>query len=163
MEIIMNIIIQKLFFLVIFSKPWRLILVFHDFEEDQEIIDKNCPISKEIYPFLPGAYVKMRTISESYYLQITTQASNVIALFGGSSSPLSTDMIIMGFRAPSSKHASLNSSRDRSAQMSSICRSAEQHHQMSSLYHQSYTQLSNQFLWFILIEINYIFLILHFR
>ena len=34
MEIIMNIIIQKLFFLVIFSKPWRLILVFHEFEND---------------------------------------------------------------------------------------------------------------------------------
>ena len=84
------------------------------------MIETNCSISKEIYQFLPGAYVKMGSISELYSLKIATHVSNVIVLFGAFSSPPPTVTNSMGFRTPSFKHASLNSSRDRSARKSSI-------------------------------------------
>ena len=84
------------------------------------MIETNCPISKEIYQFLPGTCVKRRSISKLYSLKIATHASNVIVLFGASSGPPSTDTNNMDFRTPSFKHASLNSSRDRSARKSSI-------------------------------------------
>ena len=39
------------------------------------MMDTNCPISKAIYQFLPGACVKMRSIFKSHSLKIATYAS----------------------------------------------------------------------------------------
>ena len=88
-------------------------------------MDTNCPISKENYQFLPGAYVKIRAISKSYSWKIATHASKIIILFGALSGPLWTDTNIMGFRTPCFKRTSLNTSRDRSVQKSSMSEAAE--------------------------------------
>ena len=87
-------------------------------------MDTNCLISKQIYQFLPGGYVKMRAISKLYSLKIATHVSDVIVFFGDSFGPSSTDTNSKGFRIPPFKHTSLNSSRDTSAQKS-ICEAAE--------------------------------------
>ena len=51
--------------------------------------------------------------------------SNIQIVFGTSSGPPSTDTNSMGFRTPTFKHTSSNSSSDKSAQTSSICKAAE--------------------------------------
>ena len=59
-------------------------------------METNCLISKEIYQFLPGACVKMRSIKKSYSLKIATHAPNAIGPFGALSGPPSTDTDSMG-------------------------------------------------------------------
>ena len=124
MEIKMNIIIRKLFFISSQSHGNQFSWI-HEFKKDKGAMATNCQISKEIYQFLPAACLKMRAISKSYSLKIATHVSNVIVLFEVLSGPLSTDMNSMGFRKPSFKHAPLNSPRDGSGRKSSTCEAAE--------------------------------------